>query len=120
MTEHEETPHSKSERKRLMTALQKIGEALVDLPTPQLATVPLPTNLREAIHLARGLTSQEAKRRQLQYIGKLMRNTDPIPIQTALEKIQGTHQQSKAQFHRIERWRDKLIAEGDTALQELV
>ena len=111
---------NKSALKRQMSALQKMGEILVALPAAQLAKVPLEQSLREAINAARELKSHEAIRRQLQYIGKLMRNIDAVPIQEALEKIQGTHQQGKAQFHQIERWRDKLIAEGDEVLQKFL
>jgi ribosome-associated protein len=112
--------NSKSERKRQMLALQKIGEILVELPAPQLAKIPLEERLADAIHLARGLTSHEGKRRQLQYIGRLMRNVDAAPIQEALAKIQLTDQYSKAKFHQVERWRDKLIAEDDATLQDFI
>jgi len=108
---------SKSQRKRDMTALQKIGELLVDLPGTELEKVPLEPELADAIEHARGLTEHEAKRRQLQYIGRLMRKYDAQPIQEALKKIQLKSQTGKAQFHQIERWRDKLIAEGDVQLQ---
>lgn len=78
---------SKSERKRQMLALQKIGETLVKLSDAQLAQIPLDDTLLDAVNFARSLKSHEAKRRQLQYIGKLMRHIDPAPIQAALEKF---------------------------------
>ncbi len=118
MNDHSEERQSKSFRKRQMLALQKMGEILVALPEAQLKKIPLDDVLLQAIHAARGIKDHEGKRRQLQYIGKLMRHTDPEPIEAALEKIEGKHQQSKAQFHQIERWRDRLIKEGDVALQE--
>lgn len=111
---------SKSQLKRDMLNLQKIGETLVALPGPQLKKIPLPSILADAVEMARSLTSHEAKRRQLQYIGRLMREIDPEPIQEALSKVQDRHQQSKAHFHQIERWRDKLIAEGDKQLEEFL
>lgn len=112
---------SKSQRKRDMLALQKIGETLVDLPAPQLAKVPLESPLKEAIDEARRIKDHEGKRRQLQYVGKLMRHVDVQPIQEALDKIQRKGQHSKAQFHQVERWRDKFIAEdGDVVLQEFL
>lgn len=111
---------SKTQRKSQMIALQKIGEALVNLPAAQLTQVPLDSILLDAINTARSLKSHEAKRRQLQYIGKLMRNIDPLPIQTALEKIQSKNKQGNAQFHQIERWRDKLIEEGDESLDSFI
>lgn len=117
--DHPERP-TKSALKRQMTALQKIGEVLVALPEAQLKKIPLENPLRDAIYAARSLKSHEAKRRQLQYIGKLMRKIDPTPIETALEKIQQKSQQSKAQFHQMERWRERLITEGDVALEKFL
>lgn len=111
---------SKSQRKRDMLALQKLGEALVELSPSQLEKIPLEGRLAEAIDAARELKSREARRRQLQYIGRLMRDIDPLPIEEAISKIQLQHQQGKAQFHQIERWRDKLIAEGDKQLEEFI
>ncbi len=109
---------SKSKRKRQMIALQEIGEKLVDLPSAQLSKIPLDSTLLAAILATHSLTSHEAKRRQLQYIGRLMRDVeDIVPIQTALDHVTLKSQQSKAQFHQIERWRDRLIAENDQALQ---
>lgn len=107
---------SKTERKHQMLILQKLGETLVQLSESQLKKIPLPSNLSDAVHTARNLKSREALRRQLQYIGKLMRHVDPAPILESVEKIQFKSQQSKAQFRQIEKWRDKLIAEGDAIL----
>ena len=112
---------SKTQRKNQMIALQKIGETLVNLPAAQLEKIPLDPLLADAVSVARSLTTREAKRRQLQYIGRLMRDVDPLPIQTALEKIQLKDRQGTAQFHQIEQWRDKLIAsEDDTLLQNFL
>ena len=111
---------SKSARKRGVSALQKIGETLVDLPAAQLAKIPLDPHLAEAIAAARGLKSREALRRQLQYIGKLMRHVDATQIEEALAKVLDKNQQGKAQFHQIERWRDKLISGGDKAIDDFV
>jgi ribosome-associated protein len=120
MTDDDNDQQTKSERKRQMLALQKLGEILVGLPEIQLKKIPLENPLLDAVYIARSLKSHEAKRRQLQYIGKLMRQIDPEPIQTALDKIHGSHLQSKAQFQQIERWRDKLIEEGDIALEKFL
>lgn len=78
---------SKSQRKRDMIALQKIGETLVALPTTQLAKIPLEEKLLEAILVAKTLKSHGAIRRQLQYIGKLMRDADVSLIEKALDKF---------------------------------
>jgi ribosome-associated protein len=111
---------SKSQRKKEVHDLQKIGETLVSLSNSLLAQIPLPNYLLESIYHAQTLKSHEAIRRQLQYIGKLMREVDIVPIEAALKKIQFRHQEDAAQFHLIEEWREKLISKGDEALQELV
>lgn len=108
---------SKSKRKRDMIALQKMGEQLVNLPAAQLDKIPLDPVLADAIADARNINSREGKRRQLQYIGRLMRNADLEPIQSALDKLALKSGQSKAKLHQTERWRDQLIAEDDSALQ---
>lgn len=104
-----------------MTALQKIGEKLVSLPLNQLKTIPLDPTLAEAIIAARQITHHEAKRRQLQYIGRLMRQiVDLEPVQSALDRLEMKTRQGKAHFHQIEHWRNKLITEDDNTLQELL
>jgi ribosome-associated protein len=111
---------SRSQQKREVEALQKLGEELVELPEKQLAALPLPDHLRDAVELARRITSRGALRRQRQYIGRLMCDIDPTPIRAALEQLRGTDQASKARFKEHERWRDRLLAEGDTALIEFL
>ncbi len=110
-------PFSKSHAKREMQALQELGEKLVALPAAQLAKLPLSDELIEAIRLAQTLKANEGKRRQLQFIGKLMRNVDPLPIQAALETLRQETKKNLAHFHKMEEWRDRLLAEGDEALQ---
>lgn len=119
-TNNPDQEDTKSQRKRDMTALQKLGEKLVNLPESQLARIPLDSTLLDAVNRARSIKSHEAKRRQLQYIGKIMRSVDPEPIQAALDKIENTSQEYKAGFHKIERWRDRLLTEGDTALEQFI
>jgi ribosome-associated protein len=116
----DDLPPSKSQRKRDMTALQKMGETLVSLPAGQLAKIPLEATLRDAIMQARELTAHGAIRRQLQYIGKLMRFVDPEPIQAALDDLESKSKKSKAEFHLTERWRDRLIAEDDPTIQSFI
>jgi len=111
---------SKTQRKNQMIALQKMGEKLVSLSVGELQKIPLDSDLAEAIMHTKTLKGHEAIRRQMQYIGRLMRHTDPVPIQAALEAILLQSQQGKAHFHQIERWRDQLITEGDTQLQPFV
>ena len=78
---------SRTRRKNEDRALQRLGEKLVALPFDQLATMGLPEELLEAIELARNIRSHGARRRQIQYIGTLMRHIDPQPIKTALDRI---------------------------------
>ena len=113
-----ELPPSKSQRKREMAALQDLGTELVDLAAAELARIPLPDRLSEAIAQARAITSHGARRRQLQFIGKIMRDIDPAPIRAALEKIRQHSARATAELHLIERWRDRIIGEGQAALNE--
>lgn len=108
---------SKSQRKREMTALQETGAQLVELNADQLAQFDLPERLLDAILEAQRIRDFEGRRRQLQYIGKLMREVDPAPIRATLEQWQGAARAQTAQQHGIERWRDQLLTgEGALAL----
>ncbi len=115
--ESPDTPVSKSQRKRDMTALQDLGEELVKLAPARLARLDLPESLLAAILEAQRLNSHGAIRRQMQYIGKLMRDVDSAPIAAQLAAIRGESAEAKAQFHALERWRERLL-EDDAALTE--
>ena len=108
---------SKSEIKRDAEALKKLGEKLVELTKAKLDKIPLEDALLEAVNLAQRL-QKEARRRQLQYIGKLLRGMDVEPIQAALEKLENKHQQQQAMLHKLELLRDTLVAKGDDALTD--
>ncbi len=108
---------SKTQRKQEMHALQALGRRLVTLNAAQLAAVELPEALREAIVEAHRIRSREAQRRQLQYIGRLMREVDPAPIRAQLEVWDGRSREATAAHHRAERWRDRLLAD-DAAFTE--
>lgn len=110
---------SKSQRKREMQDLQDLGSALVKLGTEQVRKLDLPDKLREAVLEAQRITAHEGKRRQLQYVGKLMRQVDPAPIQAQLDAINGESKSAVALMHRCERWRDRLL-DDDVALTELL
>lgn len=111
---------SKSQLKREAHALLVLGKELVNLPASQYAKIPMSDDLRHEIDEARRITSHIARKRQQQHIGKLLRGMDTAPLAAELEKVKGQDNESKAHFHRIERWRDRLIAEGDAALTELL
>ncbi len=108
---------SKTEMKNDMIDLQKLGEELVELKPSQLAKVPMPEDLFDAIKDAQRF-NKEAKRRQLQFIGKLMRNIDPEPIQAALDKIRNKHSQNTAVLHKLEQLRDRIVEQGDDAIND--
>ena len=108
---------SKTQRKKEVEALQTLGERLVELNTAQLAAVPLPDDLRDAVLEAKRIRSREGRRRQLQYIGKLMREIDPAPIRAQLERWDGQSREATAAHHRVERWRLRLL-DDDDALTE--
>ncbi|GLS83409.1 ribosome biogenesis factor YjgA [Paraferrimonas haliotis] len=121
--EQEQEPEfvSKSQLKRESEALQKIGLKLVNLAPAKLAKVPLEPILAEAIELAHRLEKKhEAKRRHMQYIGKIMRNIEIEPIKQALYEIENEHAINNAKFHAIEQQRDTLIAEGNSAVEQLL
>jgi ribosome-associated protein len=108
---------SKSQRKRDMAALQALGAELVALAPERLRRVELPDELREAIGQAGRITAHEGRRRQLQYVGKLMRGVDPAPIRAALDAFAGKSRAATELLHRCERWRERLLAD-DAALTE--
>ena len=112
---------SKSQKKRDMAERQELGTQLVNLTDTQLTKMPLDDELRDAILLARKIRNKhEGYRRQLQFIGKLMRSRDIEPIEQALNNLKNAHQQQTSIFHEIEATRDKLLNESDDALQELI
>lgn len=110
---------SKSQKKREMDALQGLGKELVELPADTLKTLPLPDDLREAIKEYRRLKAHGAIRRQLQFIGRIMRHVDPEPIEARLAILRGDSTQHTAWLHRLERYRDNLVAE-DGAMDAFV
>ncbi len=108
---------SKTKKKAQSHALQKLGVELVGLSKERLASMDLPEPLREALRDAQRITAHEGRRRQMQYIGKLMRDIDPAPIQARLDAWNGQSKAEVARQHGMERLREKLIAD-DAALTE--
>ena len=112
---------SKSELKRLSAERQKLGEDLVNLTPAHLATIPMDEELEDAVMLARNINrKKDGFRRQLQFIGKLMRSRDTGDIEAALAKLTHAHQASNAAFHALEKAREAVINEGDDAIQRLM
>lgn len=117
--EEEELPPSKTRIKKQMHELRDLGEELTGLGKDQLAQLDIPETLRDAIREMGRIKSFGAKRRQIQYIGKLMRDIDPAPILAKLDIWKGVSKQHIGYMHQLERWRERLL-ESDTALTELL
>lgn len=119
--ESEQGAPSKSERKRRMHALQQLGERLVALPQAELDAINIEDErLREAVDQARRIKARGGLRRQLQFIGKLMRSIDSSTIEAALKARDQQHGNSVQRLHQIESARDKLLSDGDNALGEIL
>lgn len=103
---------SKSEIKRDAEALKKLGVELTQLSKNELAKIPLDEDMIYAIELAQKI-KKEGYRRQIQYIGKLLRNRNIEPISQALDKLKNRHNQQNALFHKLEQLRDDLIESGN-------
>ena len=108
---------SKTKKKQEMHELQKLGAALVQLSAAHLDRVSLPEALAQAVREARRIRSHEAKRRQVQFIGRLMRELDPEPIRAQLAVVEGGSAQARASHQRVEHWRARLM-EDDAVLTE--
>ncbi|WP_228879575.1 ribosome biogenesis factor YjgA [Paraburkholderia saeva] len=113
---------SKSQLKRDMHALQELGEALIALPKDALKRMPMPEALNDAVREARRITDHEGKRRQVQYVGRVMRgllDSETAALRTALDSYKGINKAETARLHWIERTREKLLAD-DAALTEFI
>jgi ribosome-associated protein len=113
---------SKSELKRQSNELQKLGEQLIEAPRDRVKRVPMPDEVKDAILMAQTITNHEGRRRQLQYVGKMMRTLDEEEvsvIQRTIESWKGASKAETAALHALERRRDKLLAD-DKALTQLL
>ena len=118
MKSHEDEPVtlSKTQRKQQMEELQTLGEELVALSADRIKKIDIPDELRDAVREAQRMTRHdEAKRRQMQYIGKLMRNVEVEPIRAALALVRGESAGETAKLHRLERLRGELLADEKVA-----
>lgn len=111
---------SKSERKREMQSLQDVGTRIVKLSPGDLTHIPLDGLLQEAVLTARRITSHEGLRRQMQYIGKLMRTVDTTAIEAALRDLESGRQEHNQQFHQLETLRDGLLAAGVSGMDKVL
>lgn len=100
---------SKSQLKREMTALQDLGAELVALSKERLAKIDMPERLRDALLDAQRFTKHEARRRQMQYIGKIMRDIDAAPLRAAMDEINGVSEAANIRQHKLEKLRTRLM-----------
>ncbi|MCP5273096.1 MAG: DUF615 domain-containing protein [Burkholderiaceae bacterium] len=108
---------SKTRLKAESQALQTLGRELCDLPTSHLAATEMPEALREAIQTWQRTASHEGRRRQLQYVGKLMRSADPEPLREAVAAFKLGGARDAWRLHEAERWRERLIADDEAMTQ---
>ena len=104
---------SRTHLKKQMQDLQELGEALAALPEDRLAKLPIEERLRDAIAELRRTRSFEGKRRQIQYIGKLMKFEDVEPLREAVASFRLGSAKDTLAMHQAEYWRDQLLAEDD-------
>ena len=100
---------SKTRAKEEVEALQALGKRLVDVGNDRLKKLDIPESLRDAVLEAKKISSHGALRRQMQFIGKLMRDVDTDPIQEMLDELDGISNKANARFHALEKLRDRLI-----------
>ncbi|CCO25228.1 conserved protein of unknown function [Maridesulfovibrio hydrothermalis AM13 = DSM 14728] len=111
---------SRSQKKREMIALQRLAERLMKLSPELIKKCGLPDYFIEEVLDAKSITAHEGKRRQTQYVGKLMRDLDPQPLLNFLEDIEFGNRTDNARFQSIEKWRDGLVAGDLSILDEIM
>jgi len=116
----QEEQKSKSQVKRELHALEKMGERLVKLPAGQIRDMDLPDELKEALLFAQTITTRKAGKRQRKYIGALMRNVEMESVQRVLAQIDGDHDVETLYFQELERLRDDLVADNQAVLEDLL
>lgn len=111
---------SKTQKKREAVALQDLGEKLVKLSKEQLAGIDLTDELLDAVLFAKTIKSHGALKRQMQFIGTLMRKTDSAPVEEAINNIEEGDYKKAAEFKATEKWRDELIAGDKICMEEIL
>ena len=117
--EYAEELKSKSQIKRELLAIKELGAELVTLSNSELEKLPVSATTFSAIQAARAM-KKGALKRQLQYIGKLMRNEDPDAIKSTLEALRKPRKEDVTLLHQLESWRDRLVEGDDELLEELI
>ena len=121
MTDFDDEPElhqrpNKSQLKRESAALEDLGETLIDLPAERLNRFELAPDLYEAVRLAQSITSHSARKRQRKFIAKLLREMDVEHIRAKLAELTQQSAEAIHQQHQTERWRDRMLAEADPAI----
>lgn len=111
---------SRSAKKRQSLALQALGEELTRLSPAELHHLDLTPDLREALTLYARIRDHEGRRRQMQYIGRLMRETDAGLLRAALAARRDAAAADTARFHQVEQWRERLLAAPETEVENLL
>jgi len=102
---------SRTKKKQAAEELQRLGVALIALPPAQLDALALPAILLAAVREAQRITSHGALRRQVQFVGKVMRKIDPEPVRAAIAAVTGSSSAARARHQRLEQWRERLIGD---------
>ena len=111
---------SKTQKKKDAESLQVLGEKLVKLSVEQINDIDLPAEVLKAVEFAKSVSSHGARRRQMQFIGALMREIDPEPVMEAINNIEQGNYKKAAEFKKIEKWRDELIAGNNKLMEEIL
>jgi ribosome-associated protein len=107
---------SKTQRKRELQELKRLGEVLLDFSDDSLRQLMLPEVLLDALRTARKIHSNSARKRQLQYIGKLLKEIDITPVRQAIENRERQHDMHSREFHLLESLREQLLTDSEDAL----
>jgi len=110
---------SKSQKKRDAKALQDLGADLLEQKEDFIRSLTLPNELEQAVLDGQGM-ARGARKRQIKFIGRLLRDIDATPVQAALASLHADSAEDVREFHHIEQWRDRLLAEGEDAVTDLV
>ena len=111
---------SKTQLKKEAQALTDLGSTLVKMSPRDLTQIPLDEELRDAIKVAQNIHKHGGLKRQLMYIGKMLRKRDTAPIEAAYQALQERDSMNNARFHRLEHWRDRLLDEGDSIIGDVL
>lgn len=109
---------SKTQLKQEMHKLQALGQRLMKLNPAQQAQLPLSDKLKDALETDRRITSHNAKKRHLQFVGRVMRRENIDAIQAYLDRLDSSSEAFNQRFHQLEVWRNRLLEEGNEALTE--